>query len=165
VNYYRGTRNWAISIAHFDGSALTDGVIHAPDLGLTAQASRGQGCLLNGRKIVFDDALADVPVVALGHSPRAALPSYFRQIAALQDNGIEHRHYGAATICFLGVLSGWFDAFHEPALHVWDAAAGLLLVEEAGGTVRHAPFDEFLGGPCTVTATNRALGGRAEIWV
>ncbi len=164
TNFYRGTPNWAISIAHFDGTALTDGVIHAPDLGLTANASHGKGSQLNGAAIVFGDTLAEIPIVALGHSPRGCLPSYVQRIATLRDHDIEHRHYGSATICLLGVLAGWFDAFHEPGLNIWDAAAGLLLVEEAGGRVHHDAFADFLQGPSSVTAVNRALALRTEIW-
>jgi len=42
------------------------------------------------------------------------------------------------------VLAGWFDAYAEQALNVWDAAAGLVLVEAAGGSVRHDPLPRFL---------------------
>lgn len=154
VNFSRGTPNWAISIGTFDGTALTHGVIHAPDLDMTAWARRGHGSYLNGQRITFDPAIVDNPIMALGYSPRTALADYFNEIEALLDAGIEHRRYGAATICFLGVLAGWFDAFHEGALNIWDAAAGLVLIEEAGGTVSHDPFEAFLAGPSRVTACN-----------
>lgn len=154
VNFARGTQNWAISIGTFDGTFLTHGVIHAPDLGMTAWARRGQGCFLNGQRITFAPAIADSPIMALGYSPRTPLSDYFHEIEALLEAGIEHRRYGAATICFLGVLAGWFDAFHEGALNIWDAAAGLLLIEEAGGAVTHDPFEAFMAGPSRVTARN-----------
>lgn len=154
VNYSRGTPNWAISIGTFDGTALTHGVIHAPDLDMTAWARRGQGSYLNGRRILFEKEGIGAPIMALGYSPRTSLSEYFREIEGLLDAGIEHRRYGAATICFLGVLAGWFDAFHEGALNIWDAAAGLLLVEEAGGVIVHDPFDRFLTDPSRVTACN-----------
>lgn len=154
VNFSRGTPNWAISIGRFDGIALTHGVIHAPDLGMTAWARRGLGCYLNDRLVTFDPAVVDNPIIALGYSPRTPLQDYFDEIGALLDAGIEHRRYGAATICFLGILAGWFDAFHEGELNIWDAAAGLLLVEEAGGVTTHDPFEAFITGPSRVTARN-----------
>lgn len=154
VNFARGTPNWAISIGVFDGKDLTHGVIHAPDLGLTASARKGQGCFVNGKRVLFDDAPGQSLIAALGYSPRMSLQSYYGLIGRLMEAGIEHRRYGAATICFMGLLSGWFDAFHEGALNIWDAAAGLILVREAGGTVSHAPFDEFLAGPSEVSACN-----------
>ena len=159
VNYSRGTPNWAISIGTFDGAVLTHGVIHAPDLDMTAWARRGQGSYLNGRRISFDAARVVTPIMALGYSPRTGLSEYFHEIESLLDAGIEHRRYGAATICFLGVLAGWFDAFHEGALNIWDAAAGLLLIEEAGGVITHDPFDRFLSGPSRVTVRNAGFPG------
>ena len=157
VNFSRGMPDWAISIAYFDGEAITHGVIHAPDLNITAWTKRGQGSFLNGRQIVFGDTASQSPIVALGYSQRSTLPGYFARIESLLCAGIEHRRHGAATICFLGVLAGWFDAFHEPALNIWDAAAGLLLVDEAGGTVQHDPFADFLVGPSDVLARNRGF--------
>jgi len=41
VNFSRGLPDWAISIACFDGTEITHGVIHAPDLSITAWAKRG----------------------------------------------------------------------------------------------------------------------------
>ena len=114
---------------------------------------------MNGRQIVFDDTVPVSPIVALGYSPRGALPDYFARIETLLNAGIEHRRHGAAPSCFLGVLAGWFDAFHEPALNIWDVAAGLLIVEEAGGVVRHDPLSDFLVRPSDVLARNRGFPG------
>jgi myo-inositol-1(or 4)-monophosphatase len=163
INFSRGLPDWAVSIACFDGQEITHGVIHAPDLGITAWAKRGHGCFLNGRQIVFEDTVPESPIVALGYSPRSALPDYFARIESLLNAGIEHRRHGAATICFLGVLAGWFDAFFEPALNIWDVAAGLLIVEEAGGMVRHDPFSDFLVKPSNVMARNRGFPGLTTI--
>ena len=154
VNFSRGMPDWAISIACSDGKSITHGVIHAPDLNLTAWAKKGCGCFINGRQITFDDTASPSPIIALGYSSRSALSAYFDRIERLLDAGIEHRRHGAATICFLGVLAGWFDAFFEPALNIWDAAAGVLLVAEAGGTVSHIPLDQFLLHPSDVLARN-----------
>lgn len=163
VNFSRGLPDWAISIAYFDGTEITHGVIHAPDLGITAFAKRGHGSFLNGRRIVFEDTVPESPIVALGYSPRGALPDYFARIESLLSSGIEHRRHGAATICFLGVLAGWFDAFFEPALNIWDVAAGLLIVEEAGGEVRHDPLPDFFLRPSNVLARNRGFPGLTTI--
>ncbi|SMY07306.1 inositol monophosphatase family protein [Flavimaricola marinus] len=155
VNFSRGMPDWAISIAFSDGVAITHGVIYAPDLGLTATAIRGQGCYLNGQRVLFDETPSDTPIVALGYSARRPIAGYLGRIERLIDHGIEHRRHGAATICLLGVLGRWFDAFYEPALNIWDAAAGLLMIEEAGGHVSHDPLPDFLTKPSDVLARNR----------
>lgn len=163
VNFSRGMPDWAISVAHADGAAITHGVIHAPDLNLTAWAKRGSGCFINGRRITFGGAASPSPMVALGHSNRSSLSSYFDRIEGLLNAGIEHRRHGAATICFLGVAAGWFDAFYEPALNIWDAAAGLLLVEEAGGAVSHDPLESFVSQPSDVLAHNTHFADVATV--
>ncbi len=157
VNYSRGMPDWAVSVAYFDGLAITHGVIHAPDLDITAWAAKGCGSILNGRAITFDKAVSQSPLVALGYSSRGPLPGYLDRIERLLDAGVEHRRHGAATICFLGVLAGWFDAFYEPSLNIWDAAAGLLLIEEASGLARHDPFPKFLAGPSDVLVRNLSV--------
>lgn len=160
VNFSRGMPDWAISIAYFDGTELTHGVIHAPDLQLTAVAMKGHGTTLNGDEIRLDTPPPSLsPIVALGYSPRSSLAEYLARIEHLLDSGVEHRRHGAATIGFLGVLAGWFDAYFEPQLNVWDAAAGLVLVEAAGGSVRHDRFDSFLVRPSDVFVQN---GGQLD---
>ncbi|MDE0850643.1 inositol monophosphatase [Yoonia sp.] len=163
VNFSRGMPDWAISIACSDGNAITHGVIHAPDLNLTAWARRGCGSFINGRQITFSGAASPSAMVALGYSTRSTPSTYLGRIERLLNAGIDHRRHGAATICFLGVLAGWFDAYHEPALNIWDAAAGLLLVEEAGGTVSHDPMASFLLSPSDVLAHNNQLPELAEV--
>lgn len=156
VNFFRGSPDWAVSIACYKAGALDLGVIHAPDLGLTAWAARGQGSFLNGAPVCLTDARNASPLVVLGTSGRSALGDYLMRIERLLDAGFEHRRYGAATICFLGVLGGWVDAFQEPALNIWDAASGILLVQEAGGIVHHDPLERFVARPSAVLARNPA---------
>ena len=163
VNFSRGMPDWAISIACSDGNSITHGVIHAPDLNLTAWAIKGSGCFINGHQITFDNAASPSPIVALGYSTRSTRAEYFDRIERLLDAGIEHRRHGAATICFLGVLAGWFDAFYEPALNIWDAAAGVLLVSEAGGSVSHDPLDSFLVRSSDVLARNSQSANIAAV--
>ena len=60
------------------------------------------------------------------------------------------------------VAAGRYDAFYEPHMHSWDATAGLLLIEEAGGRVAPYPGPDGLapGGP--VLASTPALFDRVR---
>ena len=163
VNFSRGSPDWAVSIAWADAAGIGAGVIHAPDLGKTAWAVRGAGSWLNGERIVFPDHPVEGPIVAIGHSARTPLQPYLDRIARLAEFGVSHRRSGAATICFLSVLAGWTDAFHEEDLNLWDVAAGLLLIDEAGGTIHHAPLPCFFKQPSRVIACNRARADLADL--
>ena len=163
VNFARRMPDWAISIACTDGNVITHGVIHAPDLNIIAWAGRFWRSFINGRQIQFGSAVLPKLIVALGYSPGSALSDYLKWIERLSNADIERRRYGAATICFLGVLAGWFDAFYEPALNIWDAAAGVLLVDKASGIVSHDPLASFLLAPSDVLARNSQSAELAEI--
>ena len=56
----------------------------------------------------------------------------------LMDNGVAMRNMGAGALQLAHVAAGRYDGFVELSLNAWDALAGLLLTEEAGGYI--APF-------------------------
>jgi myo-inositol-1(or 4)-monophosphatase len=49
--------------------------------------------------------------------------------------GVPIRRFGAACLDLAYVAAGKFDAYFETGLHPWDVAAGILLIQEAGGTI------------------------------
>ncbi len=117
---------------------LLAGVVHAPVLGETFHALRGEGAYLNDRRLQVsgEDDLAR-SLVATGFSYRlhelanSNLGNFGR--VALVAQGV--RRGGSAALDLAYVAAGRFEAFWELYLKPWDVAAGLLLVEEAGGRV------------------------------
>jgi len=123
------------------------GVVHAPVLGESFWAERGQGAWrAAGRtpregtprpmRVSANAVLADA-LVATGFAYRRNevsnpnLENFSR--LALHARGIRRGGSAALDLCY--VAAGRFDAFWELYLKPWDVAAGLLLVEEAGGRV------------------------------
>ncbi len=161
TNYMRGLPDWGVSIGYFDGTALTHGVIFAPDLGLMATGQIGGPALLNGRPMQVSPRLAaSDSIVTIGYSGRDDRLAHLALIGRLLDAGCEYRRPGAATIGLLAVASGRLEAYYEAQLHIWDAAAGIVLIRAAGGEVLHAPMSEHLTAPCEVLALNTA---RSEV--
>jgi myo-inositol-1(or 4)-monophosphatase len=68
----------------------------------------------------------------------------------MMEAGVAMRNFGSAALQLAHVASGRLDGFIELQLSAWDAVAGLLLVEEAGGY--HLPFK-----PATPTAKAACL--------
>ncbi len=60
---------------------------------------------------------------------------YFKAFHAFMKNTRGIRRFGAAAVDLSYVACGRFDAFYEYGLNAWDVAAGVLLVQEAGGKV------------------------------
>ncbi len=138
-----GTTNFLHRIPHFAVSIgiqvkgrLEHGVIYAPCTQDLYVASRGSGALLNNRRIRvsnckdLDQALIGTGVPLREENLDRYLPM-LRNIAA-QTAGV--RRAGAAALDLAYVAAGRLDGFWELGLKPWDIAAGIILVNEAGGT-------------------------------
>ncbi|MEY8882182.1 inositol monophosphatase [Donghicola sp. XS_ASV15] len=155
INFSRGMDDWGISIGYFNGTEFELGVIFAPDKNLMASGQAGRGAFVNGKPVTFGQGHpSQTKLISIGYSDRQPMQEYTDRIARIRAAGMDHRRHGAATIGFLGVLSGWFDAYYERALNIWDAAAGLAMIKAAGGVVEHGPFDTFVKEPTRVLAHN-----------
>jgi myo-inositol-1(or 4)-monophosphatase len=98
---------------------------------------RSQGAYLNGRRLsVSDTRSLDLSTVGIGFTPHARSHSELVDAYVLLLQGAAAlRQSGAAARDLAYVARGSLDAFWQPDLKQWDLAAGMLLVQEAGGQV------------------------------
>ena len=159
TNYAHHHPVFAVSIGVLqDGNPLM-GVIHDPLRDQTFVAHRGGGARLNDVPIrVSPIPNLDNALVGLdwGHSNevRVRILSYLDQIAPLCGT---MRVLGSATLAMAYVAVGWLDAYFSMGLKPWDAAAGMLIITEAGGrcsTLEGNPYHVNLPG---CLATNRLI--------
>jgi myo-inositol-1(or 4)-monophosphatase len=156
-NFLRGVRYFCIAMAYFENGRTELGVVYDPEHDELFHARRGDGawCRRDGHDTVLHtspcSALADA-LVCVGHHERQPDPGYLALRHALLDAGVATRNMGAAALQLAHVAAGRFDGFIELSLNAWDAMAGLLLVEEAGGFA--APFP----GPQGLRVPAPALG-------
>lgn len=97
-------------------------------------AARGEGAYLNGRRLTLREPEPDAVVIGMGRSSRAPASDYARAIDTLLDAGLEYRRFGAGALMLAHVAAGQLHAYYEAHMNSWDALAGMLLIEEAGGT-------------------------------
>ena len=137
TNFLHGFPHFAVSIAVQHKGKLQHAVIYAPCTQDLYVATRGSGAVLNSRKIrVSKTSALDESLVGTGVPLRAArLDEYLPQLRAIVEKTAGVRRAGAAALDLAYVASGRLDAFWELGLKPWDMAAGILLVEEAGGVV------------------------------
>jgi myo-inositol-1(or 4)-monophosphatase len=121
-------------------------VIYDPTRDELFSAERGQGALLNGETIhVSKAATLKECLLATGFpsQKRHKNPNiHFYHHITLRTHGV--RRAGSAALDLCNVASGRFDGFWEFNLNPWDTAAGVLIVEEAGGKVTRfdgSPFE------------------------
>lgn len=125
-----------------DGT-LVAGVIYDPLREELFTAEKGAGAALNGKPIhVSGIARLAESLLATGFPSRKRHSSpniHFYQEFTLRSHGV--RRAGSAALDLAYVAAGRMEAFWEFNLNPWDTAAGILLVEEAGGRVT-----DFSGG-------------------
>ncbi|HUJ96357.1 MAG TPA: inositol monophosphatase family protein [Terriglobales bacterium] len=146
TNFAHGFPVFCVSLAlEFKGSRIA-GVVYDPTRNELFAAGQGSGAFLNGQPIhVSRVANLAESLVATGFPShkRHKNPNilFYHQIT-LRTHGV--RRAGSAALDLCDVACGRFDGFWEFNLNPWDTAAGVLIVEEAGGKVtdfRGRPFD------------------------
>ena len=146
TNFLRGIGHWAVSVALEEGGVLTLGVVYDPVKGETFAARHGQGATLNGRPIVVakTDCMSGalfgtgIPFGGMAH-----IDAHAADIARLMPRCAGVRRLGAAALDLAYVAAGRLDGFWERRLQLWDIAAGLVLLREAGAiTEGWAPGEE-----------------------
>lgn len=144
TNFAHGFPVFCVSLAvEFRGQRVA-GVVYDPTRDEMFAAERGKGAHLNGQPIrVSATARLSECLVGTGFpsQKRHKNPNiYFYQQITLCTHGV--RRAGSAALDLCNVACGRFDGFWEFNLNPWDTAAGVLIVEEAGGRVTN-----FAGGP------------------
>jgi myo-inositol-1(or 4)-monophosphatase len=146
VNYVHGFPMYAVSIALTVGPELQVGVIYDPSQEEIFQATRGGPALCNGQRMqTTKTAHGEEALLALGFSTKPEEQAWLQSLwnrFSLTTHGV--RRTGSSALNMAYVAQGRVDVFCAAGIHAWDVAAGILLVEAAGGKVtdlQGQPFD------------------------
>ena len=160
ANYAHGVPCYAVSIAATSQGRLLAGVILDPERDECFAAAQGVPTTHNGRavKVSRTTRLAEAMVAAsLPAGVRGDSPDLqqFQRVAPLCQS---IRRTGSAALNLAYVACGRFDAHWAREIHPWDSAAGVLLVEQAGGLATACD-----GGPYAVRQGNYLTAATAEL--
>ena len=148
TNYAHGYPCFCVSIGLEHKGKLELGVIYDPVRDELFTAERGQGAALNGRRLqVSQTRTLNSALLCTGFPYDVRERSEFaRHFTNFIMNAQAVRRDGSAALDLAYVACGRFDGFWEEGLHPWDVAAGVLMIEEAGGRVSDydgAAFDIY----------------------
>lgn len=153
TNYIHQFPIFAISIAMEYQNEIQVGVIDMPKLNETYYAVKGQGAFVNDKKMQvsscseISNAFLATGFISDFEDVITQQLNVFSKLVR-QSRGI--RRAGAAAYDLTQVARGVFDGYWERNLKPWDSAAGILLVQEAGGVVtnyqgqKYSPYDKTL---------------------
>lgn len=157
VNFAHGIPVCCVSIALEKESTMLMGAVYNPFMNEFYFAEKGAGATLNDKKIsVSGNENIDSAFLVTGFpyqweemkNDPMDIFSYFVK------KGLPVRRMGSAAIDLCWVACGRFDGFWEHNLNAWDAAAGYLIVEEAGGEVTDFKGETYSPYQKRLIATN-----------
>jgi len=162
VNFIRGICNCSISVALFDGNTPVFGVLASYPSGIIAWGGKGIGAFI-GEMPINVSSIKDTKkgVLCTGFPSRFEFNSktILEQIHLMQSFN-KVRMLGSASQSLLQVAQGSVEAYVESNIMIWDVAAGIAIVEGAGGEFRINKQD--YNYPIEVIASNNLID--KSIW-
>jgi myo-inositol-1(or 4)-monophosphatase len=134
ANFVRAGSDWCVSIGLICRGEPVLGAIFHPASSRLYVACRGHGATVEGEPIRVSGrgGLAGA-TVAIDYSARTPPERHAGQIRSILERGAEYRRNCCCTLSLAAVAAGRLDGFAELHLSVWDVAAAIVLVREAGG--------------------------------
>jgi myo-inositol-1(or 4)-monophosphatase len=137
-NFLNGIPHFAVTVAYADQTGVVAGVVLEPARGELFWAERGNGAFLGEvrLRVSRDESLATALIhTGVPHRGGKDHAGYLRGLARVMTQVAGIRRMGSAALDLAYVAAGRGGGFFERGLKPWDLAAGVLLVQEAGGIV------------------------------
>ncbi len=169
VNYIHHLGLYATSIGLVKDGVAVAGAIYLPERDELFVAARGEGAYLNGKPIRttgcadLRHAFVSADVAAADLSRREGNLERIKRVG-LAVGGL--RIEGSACVCIAQTACGRQDAYWNLGLHAWDVAAGIVILEEAGGAVANVfaePFSFDMKGGFLCAASGRLVEAFGEV--
>lgn len=138
TNFIHGFPQYCVSIALQQRGQITQAVVYDPTRNDLFTASKGGGAFLNEKRIrvAKRDKMAEALIgTGFPYRDMQGLDQYMSMFRVMTQKCAGLRRPGAAALDLAYVACGRLDGFFEKGLQPWDAAAGSLLITEAGGIV------------------------------
>ena len=163
TNFIHGFPQYAVSIALIFNGMIVLGVVYDPTRDELFTATKGAGAFLNNRRLRVGNQtrLADC-LIGTGFPFRQDqdLEGYLKVFAKMTRSCAGIRRPGAAALDLAYVAAGRLDGFFERDLKPWDMAAGVLMIQEAGGLVANYQGEEGYMANGEVMAANPKIFGQ-----
>lgn len=144
TNFIHGIAPHSVSIALKEDEKIVLGVVYEVRSGEMFYAWKDSAAYLNDKEItVSTNSKSENALIATGfpYYDFDRVDDYIAAMRHLMKTTRGLRRLGSAAIDLAYVAAGRFDAFYEHALHAWDVAAGVFIIQQAGGKIT-----DFNGG-------------------
>lgn len=160
VNFAHNIPIFCVSIAMEYKGEVQFGFIFNPITNELFTAQKGKGSYFNNKKINVSntsDFEKSFLVTGFPYNINENPDNCLQHFTDIISYGMPIRRLGSAAIDLAYVACGRFDAFWEVSLNPWDVAAGLIIVQEAGGKVTNYQGDDFTLKDKSLIASNNII--------
>ena len=160
TNFLHSIPHFAISIALEREGQIVSALVYNPISDDLFIAEKGHGAYLNDKRLrvaarkQLRDALSATGIPFMGKDGHER---FLGELAAVMAVSPGVRRFGSAALDLAWLAAGRYDAFWERGLQIWDIAAGVLLVREAGGVVSDLDGGARMLESGNILAANEAL--------
>ncbi|MFK7901149.1 MAG: inositol monophosphatase family protein [Cyclobacteriaceae bacterium] len=144
TNFLHNIPCYCVSVALEDKGKVIAGIIYDMNANECFHATKGNGAFMNGKAIsVSNVSTVEEAVIATGFPYKIfdKFDNHMQIIRRLVESSHGVRRFGSAAIDMAYVACGRLDGYYEFSINSWDIAAGIILIQEAGGIVT-----DFRGG-------------------
>lgn len=136
TNLMHDYQHSVVSLALCRQKEIVMGIVYDPFHDELFSAVKGEGSLLNGIPIHVSSAqkLSET-IIGVGTAKRELAKENFSRFLQVYENSQDIRRLGSAALELAYTACGRQGGYFEVYLNPWDYAAGMLLIQEAGGTV------------------------------
>ena len=158
ANYARGLPRYCVSIGYLERGRPVIGAIYDPSHDWLYSAARGEGAWQDGSRLAVSpiDAM-NAATVECGWSTRRTTDDYLALLGRVMHAGCAIWRKGSGALGLVDVAAGRSEAYCELHINAWDCAAGIVIVEEAGGFCNDFFAGDGLAEGNPLIATNAAL--------
>lgn len=154
VNYTYGIPHYCVSIALRHKDEIILGVIYDPQQDELFCASKDSPARLNDRPIRVSDRnkLSEAMMVVGFSKTGDSIETGFRQLMHYAHKARKTRNMGSAALGLAYLAAGRLDGYLERGINLWDIAAAVIIIQQAGGRIQYGPNPE--GKDLEVIASN-----------
>ncbi|MEM6375607.1 MAG: inositol monophosphatase family protein, partial [Pseudomonadota bacterium] len=163
TNFLHGLPHWAVSIGLEHKGKIVSGVVYDPAKDEMFVAEKGEGAWLNDTRLRVSGRSRMIECIFATGVPfggHGDLPATLQDLARLMPACAGVRRWGSAALDLAYLAAGRYDGFWERRLQPWDIAAGVIIVQEAGGLVEAIDAQENVLQTGDVLAANETIFDR-----
>ena len=168
LNFLNGVPQFAISVAYEENNEILCGVILNPVTNEMYCAEKGNGAYLNNSRIRVSKKkkVKDSLLVTGGPKQTSKIKKQiFSEYIEISNKSSSVRKFGSAALDMAFVACGRFDGYWQREINVWDVAAGVVIVKEAGGFIDYFEDDTQFPLKKNILATNSSIHDELKVLI